>query len=476
MRARLLKFKFKSLILFAMAFAAFADLPLQAKVPETQSEVKLSFAPVVRSAAPAVVNVYVRHRVKQFRSPLLNDPFFRRFFGNQRRGRSRSRMQNSLGSGVILRANGIVVTNYHVIKGGEQGEIKVALQDKREFAAKIILTDQDTDLAVLKISAPNGEKFPFLTFEDSDALDVGDLVLAIGNPFGVGQTVTSGIVSALARTRVGAADYQSFIQTDAAINPGNSGGALVDLRGKLVGINTAIYSRSGGSNGIGFAIPSNMVRLVVQSALQGSKVTRPWFGAKLQTVTSDLANSLGLDRPAGALITTIHDASPAQISGLRSGDVIVGVGEHRVDDPRSFHYRFATKGLVGSTPVTLFRGGKQLKKDVQLMAAPLIPLPNEKTIEGRAPLSGARIANLSPGLAEQLDSDDVEGVIIIDVAPGSLAANLGFRANDILVSLNNTPVLSVKEALGHARVNRRVWRIELKRGKRILRLVLPGDY
>lgn len=443
------------------------------KVPGSQAEMRLSFAPVVRQTAPAVVNVYVRHRVKTFRSPLMNDPFFRRFFGNQIR-RPRSRMQNSLGSGVILKPDGLMVTNYHVIKGGEQGEIKVALHDKREFSARIILKDEETDLAVLRINNPENQKFPYLELENSDALNVGDLVLAIGNPFGVGQTVTSGIISALARTRVGAADYQSFIQTDAAINPGNSGGALVDLKGRLVGINTAIYSRSGGSNGIGFAIPSNMVQLVVKSALEGKKVKRPWLGARLQAVTSDIAASLGLDRPGGALVTNIHDASPAQLAGLKSGDVILKVGTHKVENPRTFHYRFATNGIGGKVPITIFRRGKEIVRDVNLIAAPLTPAPKDQQLRGNHPLSGAHIANLSPGLAEELDTDDVEGVVIIDVAPNSFAASVGFRSKDILVSLNNTPILSVDDLLGRVRLRHRVWRIEIKRGKRILRMVLPG--
>lgn len=447
----------------------------QLKVPGSQMEMQLSFAPVVRAAAPAVVNVYVRQRVKQFNSPLMNDPFFRRFFGNRMK-RQRGRMQNSLGSGVILRADGLMVTNYHVIKGGEQGEIKVALHDKREFNARIILKDEETDLAVLRINNPGKIKFPYLELENSDELNVGDLVLAIGNPFGVGQTVTSGIISALARTRVGAADYQSFIQTDAAINPGNSGGALVDLKGRLIGINTAIYSRSGGSNGIGFAIPSNMVQLVVNSALEGKRVKRPWLGAKLQGVTSDLASSLGLDRPTGALITNIHKPSPAQIAGLKNGDVILKVGAHEIADPRTFHYRFATHGIGGVVPLTISRRGKILVKEVTLIAAPLTPAPKDRKLRGNHPLSGAHIANLSPGLSEEIDMDEFEGVVIVDVAPGSYAASIGFRTKDIIVSLNNTPILSVDDLIGRVRIKHRVWRIEIKRGKRILRMVLPGGY
>ncbi len=447
-----------------------------ARVPETEAEIKLSYAPIVKDAAPAVVNVYVRHKAvqKKFRSPLLRDPFFRHFFGDKLNRQRRNRMKNSLGSGVILRPNGIVVTNYHVIKGGENGEIKVALQDKREFVAHIILKDEETDLAVLKIDNKSGEKFPFLRFEDSDKLEVGDLVLAIGNPFGVGQTVTSGIVSALARTRVGAADFQSFIQTDAAINPGNSGGALVDMHGRLIGINTAIYSKSGGSNGIGFAIPSNMVKLVVNSALKGKKVTRPWFGAKLQRVTPDIARSLGLDRPAGALITQVYEASPAQFAGLKIGDVVLDVGKHSIDNPRSFHFRFATMEIGGRAKVTIHRRGKKLRKDIALIEAPFTPAPNKKVLRGNHPFSGAHVANLSPGLAEEVDLDDIDGVVITDVVRRSFASSVGFRKNDIIVSLNNNPILSVKQLRKAVRNNFRVWRIEIKRGKRILRLVLPG--
>ena len=465
------KLKITLAILLSLAIPTMG-LPLSAKVPQSEEEVKLSYAPVVKAAAPAVVNVYVRQRVKQFQSPLMNDPFFRRFFGLK--GQPRQRMQNSLGSGVILRPNGIVVTNYHVIKGGENGEIKVALHDNREFNAKIILTDKDTDLAFLKIDAPKGEGFPFLKFQDSDQISVGDLVLAIGNPFGVGQTVTSGIVSALARTRVGTSDFQSFIQTDAAINPGNSGGALVDMNGNLIGINTAIFSRSGGSNGIGFAIPSNMVRLVLKSALQGRRVKRPWFGARMQDLNSDLALSLGLDRPVGALITTIYEASPADLGGLKNGDVILKVEDHDVRNQREFHFRFATLELGKKANLTIFRNGKKKTIDVSLIPAPFTPKANEKLITGVNPLSGAQIANLSPGLAEEMDIDDVEGVIITKMDPRSYAARFGFRPNDILISVNATPMLSVGEVLRQMSTNPRLWQIKFKRGRRILQRNIAG--
>ncbi len=279
------------------------------RVPTSPTELRLSYAPVVQRAAPAVVNVYAAKMVT-VRNPLFDDPIFRRFFGAPGGlGGPGEQVQRSLGSGVIVDASGLVVTNNHVIEGADQ--VKVSLADKREFEAEIVLKDARSDLAVLRIKAQN-ERFPALEFTNSDALQVGDVVLAIGNPFAVGQTVTHGIVSAVARTQVGITDYQFFIQTDAAINPGNSGGALVDLGARIVGINTAIFSRSGGSQGIGFAIPANMVKVVVASAKGGgTTVKRPWLGARLQAVTPEIAESLGLKRPAGALVASVTATSPA---------------------------------------------------------------------------------------------------------------------------------------------------------------------
>ena len=309
-------------------------------VPQSRAEVNLSFAPVVKRAAPAVVNVYSKRVVKR-----RGLGFLERFFGDQGfPGMPRERVQNSLGSGVLVSADGFIVTNHHVINGGT--DIRVVLHDKREFEAEVVLEDKRTDLTILKIDT-GGKALPFLEFEDSDELQVGDLVLAIGNPFGVGQTVTSGIVSALARTDVGVTDYQFFIQTDAAINPGNSGGALVDVVGRLVGINTAIYSQSGGSHGIGFAIPANMVRVVVDSARVGKTVQRPWLGASLQAVTSDIADSLGFDRPKGALVMELHRMSPLKKAGIRRGDVLLSLDDRDIDASQEFTYRFATKQIGG---------------------------------------------------------------------------------------------------------------------------------
>ena len=284
-------------------------LAQQKAPPQSREAAQYSFAPIVRKAAPAVVNVYVRSRVQAVNSPFADDPMFRRLFGD-RFGQPSERIQSSLGSGVIIDASGIVVTNTHVVKGRGETEIRVALSDKREFDAKVVTLDEKSDIAILKLEGVT-EKFPTLEFEDSDSLEVGDLVLAIGNPFGVGQTVTSGIVSALARSEVGASDQQVFIQTDAAINPGNSGGALVDMAGRLVGINTMIFSKTGGSVGIGFAIPSNLVKVYAESAASGRKVERPWLGAKLEAVTREVAEGLGIDRIAGAVVTRVSNKGPA---------------------------------------------------------------------------------------------------------------------------------------------------------------------
>src|SRR5262245_45901410 len=333
-----MRLRFLALALLAALVAASADVSAQERrVPASPSEVRLSYAPVVQRAAPAVVNVYAARAVATTRNPFLDDPIFRRFFGVPDGGGPSEQLQRSLGSGVIVDAGGLIVTNNHVIEGAT--EVKVSLADKREFEADIVLKDQRSDLAVLRIRGQS-ERFPAIDFADSDALRVGDLVLAIGNPFAVGQTVTHGIVSAVARTQVGISDYQFFIQTDAAINPGNSGGALVDMAGKLVGINTAIFSRSGGSQGIGFAIPANMVRVVVASAKSGGgAVKRPWLGAKLQEVTPELSQAFDLKRPGGAVVTNVTAASPAARAGLKAGDVIVEVDGQSVDDANALDYR-----------------------------------------------------------------------------------------------------------------------------------------
>ena len=435
---------------------------------------KQSFAPVVKRAAPAVVNVYVRHRVEQMVSPFFNDPVFGRLFG-ERFGVPRERIQNSLGSGVLVAPEGVVVTNNHVIQGSGDTEITVALSDGREFPAKVILKDEQTDLAVLRLDA-GGVKFTSIEFSDSDGLEVGDLVLAIGDPFGVGQTVTSGIVSALARTQVGISDYQFFIQTDAAINPGNSGGALVDMDGRLIGINTAIFSQSGGSHGIGFAIPSNLVRLVVQSALTGGKVQRPWLGAALQSVTPDIAESLGLAAPSGALVAKVHAKGPAAKAGLKAGDVVVSVDDKPVQDPQAFQYRFLTKGIGGATQLGVLRKGQQIKTSIALIAPVEDPPRDARELQGRHPLTGSTVANISPAVAAEvgIDDDMREGVVVLDVKDQTPAARLGVKRGDIVVGINDEKVKSVAQLAAALDAAGGGWRLSVERGGKVFNLAIQG--
>ena len=301
------------------------------QVPETREQVTLSFAPLVKQTQAAVVNVYGARVEKRPQNPFMDDPFFRRFFGDGGFGVPRERVQRSLGSGVVVDAGaGLVVTNNHVIEN--MSEVKVAFADKREVEATILLRDPRTDLAVLKLA--DAKNLTAIELADTDELQVGDIVLAMGNPFGVGQTVTQGIVSALARTQIGVGDAQSFIQTDAAINPGNSGGALVDVNGHLVGINTAMYSRSGGSSGIGFAIPVSSARNIMEQIIQNGAVTRGWIGVEAQEITPELAESFGLPDSEGALIAGVVRGSPADAAGIRPGDVLLTVGDKPVKDPQ----------------------------------------------------------------------------------------------------------------------------------------------
>ena len=436
-------------------------------MPSGPVEVQLSFAPVVRRVAPAVVNVYAA-RVIENRNPFMNDPFFRQFFGAV----PREQVQRSLGSGVIVDPSGLVVTNNHVIEGASA--VKISLADKREFEAEIVLKDEHSDLTILRIKGAN-ERFPVLEFGNSDELQVGDVVLAIGDPFGVGQTVTHGIVSAVARTQVGISDYRFFIQTDAAINPGNSGGALVDAAGRLVGINTAIYSRSGGSQGIGFAIPANMVRVVVASAKGGSgAVKRPWLGAKLQEVTPEIAESMGLKRPSGALVANVASGGPAARAGIRTGDLIVSIDGTLVDDPNAFDYRFATKALGGTAQIGLVRQGKEVAVPVALQGLPDTPR-NELEIRGRSPFLGVTVANLSPALADELRLDpQTEGVVVTAVADGSPARSLGFQKGDIVLSVNNQKIAKPTDLDRIVNAGSRQWHITIVRGGQQISVVLSG--
>lgn len=454
--------------------AACAAPAAQRVLPESSEQIRLSFAPVVRIAAPAVVNIYSRRVVTAAVSPLFNDPFFRRFFGdNFSLGAPRQRVQNSLGSGVIVAPGGTIVTNHHVVAGAD--EITVVLADKREFAARLLGSDEHTDLAVLSVDA-GGESLPYIEFRDSDTVEVGDLVLAIGNPFGVGQTVTSGIVSAEARTRVGISDLNFFIQTDAAINPGNSGGALIDMSGRLIGINTAIYSQSGGSIGIGFAVPSNMVHSVVAGfSGGGGRLQRPWLGAWGKAVTSEVAQALSLRRPTGVLIEEVAAGSPAERAGIQTGDVVLEVNGRPVDDPQALTYRVTTLPMGGSVEMLVWRQGQERKVALPVRGAPEDPPRSLVELEGVQPLAGATVANLSPALADELGTERYyRGVVVTAVEQGSNADQIGLQRGDRILSVNGEDVSSSSGL--RKQVGRRVqrWQIVVGRGDQRFNLVFGG--
>jgi serine protease Do len=461
MRYRLLPVCLGLLIALAAPAAGWAQ---SKAAPETQIQIELSFAPVVKKVAPAVVNIFSKRVVRQRGvSPFFNDPFFKRFFGDDfgMFGLPRERIQNSLGSGVIVSEDGLIVTNHHVIKGAT--EITAVLADRREFAAELVLDDERTDLAVLRID-PAGKKLPHVVFRDSDEVEVGDLVLALGNPFGVGQTVTSGIVSATARTQVGISDFSFFIQTDAAINPGNSGGALVTLDGKLLGINTAIYSRNGGSVGIGFAIPANMVKTVVASARRGGALVRAWSGLIGQDLTQDLAEGFGLETPGGVIVKKVYPGGPADRAGLKPGDVILSLDGRQVADVESFRYRIATREPGAQVRVDVWRNRALRTLTLAPIAAPENPPRNELQLSGKHPLSGAVVANLSPALAEELDLPGAwEGVIILKLVRGSAADRLRFRPGDIIVAVNRKEVRDVTALDAALKQAKDSWRISFSR-------------
>ncbi|KAA9367788.1 DegQ family serine endoprotease [Ochrobactrum quorumnocens] len=438
------------------------------QIPLSRADMQLSFAPLVKATAPAVVNVYAARQVQQQQSPFAGDPFFEQFFGKQFGGGGKSRTEQSLGSGVIVDASGIVVTNNHVIKDAD--EIKVALSDGRQFESTVLLRDETTDLAVLKIEAK--ENFPVLALGNSDEVEVGDLVLAIGNPFGVGQTVTSGIVSAQSRTQVGVSDFDFFIQTDAAINPGNSGGGLIDMRSRLIGINTAIFSRSGGSVGIGFAIPSNMVRAVVDAALSGStSFERPFIGATFQNITPDVAESLGMDKSFGVLVTAVIKGGPAEEAGLKVGDVVMSVQGVRADNVDVLGYRLSTAGIGNTVTLDIVRNGKDSKLPVKLAKEPETKPQQKQTIKGDNPFEGAVVEELTASMASKMRMrDGARGVIVTDVIVNSQAARLGLRQRDIIRGINGNPIRTINDLTAALNSGRGLaWRLEVERNGALIR-------
>ena len=435
------------------------DMPQPTRrVPADAASMKQSFSPVVKKAAPAVVNVASR-RVVQRRV----DPFWDFFMGG---GQGGSQVQSSLGSGAIVRADGVIITNHHNING--MSDITIQLADRREFPAVVLLDDPRADLAVLKIDT-KGEKLPVMAIDDQEQLEVGDLVLAMGNPFGVGQTVTNGIVSALARTDVGAADFGSYIQTDAAINPGNSGGPLVDMDGDLVGINTFIISRSGSSSGVGFAIQARVVRQVVNAALGGGhSIVRPWLGVKGQTVTGDIAKSLGMAAPRGVLVAQVYPGSSAERAGLKEGDVILSIDGQPVNDEGGGAFAIGTHKVGDRVPMQLRRGDREITITVRADAAPETPARDERTLSGNNPFNGATVMNLSPAVAQDLGVDPFagRGALVTKVGPGY--AGNWMRPGDFVRSVNGRQINTVAD-LAAAIANRAGrWAVTIERGGQLI--------
>ena len=452
----------------ALAVSATASLAQTAetpsRIPSDAATMKLSFAPIVRRAAPAVVNVYSRRVVRT-----QIDPFWSMFSG----GVPRERVEQSLGSGSIVRADGVILTNHHNIEGAQ--EIRVVTADRREWPATVILDDPRADLAVLKIDA-KGERLPTLAIDDESSPQVGDLVLAIGDPFGVGQTVTNGIVSALARSQVGSNDYAFFIQTDAAINPGNSGGPLVNMNGDLIGVNTAIVSSSGASAGVGFAIPAAMAKQVVVAAMGGGHaVVRPWLGAKTQALSDQLAKSLGLSAPRGVVVTDVWPGGPADRAGLTPGDVVTSVDEQDINDDAALTYRVATRRVGDSLNLEVRRGPASRALKVDLAAPPARPAPDARVIAGANPLAGANVVNVSPASAYEFGVDPfaAQGVLVTRVDRG-YAQTIGLQPGDFIRDVNGRKVSTTAELQGALATGAKTWTLGIQRAGRLITARFSG--
>ena len=458
------------IILFSgiLFLSAQKDLAADTFLPASREQIQFSFAPVVKKVSPAVVNIYaVRVVNSQPVSPFFNDPLFKHFFGDALPfGAPHARLQSSLGSGVLVRNVGVVITNDHVIKQAE--EIKVVLADGREFSADIVVRDVRTDLAALKLKTSKKD-LPYLELRDADELKVGDVVLAVGNPFGFGQTVTMGIVSGLARTEVGIKDFRSLIQTDAAVNPGNSGGPLITLDGRIVGINTAIFSNTGASIGISFAIPSNLVVPVLAGVDHGGKIIRPWAGISMQSLTREIAYYRGLDYPKGILITKIYKDTPAERAGLKVGDILLKIDDHEILNEAAYRFRMATAKPSQTSKFTIWRDRHEQTFQVTLETPPDLPRNQPVEIPGRNPLSGAVVVTLSPAVASDLGIayEETGGVVIIQVRPDSLAILSGLLPGDVILKVNDKVIENVDQLFRHLTRSRKGWGITFKRGSKI---------
>ena len=455
---------FRALILSLFLSAPIAAAA-QSTVPTSQAQISLSFAPLVRDAAPAVVNIYAKRIVETRVSPFASDPFFKNFFGDL--GPARPRVQNSLGSGVILSRDGFMVSNYHVVGGAS--DIRVVLKDRREFSAEVLLGDKASDLAILRLK--DAEDLPFLSLRDSNTVEVGELTLAIGNPFGVGQTVSSGIISGLARSGAVTGNERGyFIQTDAPINPGNSGGALIGMDGALIGVNTAIVTRSGGSNGIGFAIPAALVDQFVTQARAGETLfRRPWAGMGGQTVDADLASSLGLERAGGMAITQVQEGSPFAAVGLGVGDVIVAAGGREVNSPSEMLYYMTVAGIGAEIDVRAIREGRVAEYTVAMIGPPDLPPREDVTLGERDVLQGMKVANVNPSVLSEYQLPILpEGVVVLET--GLIAPRVGVQRGDILREIDGRKITVPADVVQALSTVRRSVSLVVERGGQLVLL------
>ena len=427
---------------FTVSYAA------QAKISEQSVDLLTrtgkAMAEVTAAVKPAIVNISTTRTIKVSGGgdPFFDDPFFKKFFGDQfgrQRQQPKEHKSAGLGSGVIVSADGYIITNSHVIKDAD--EIKVTLTDKKEYTGRVIGSDPKTEIAVVKIEATD---LPTVSWGNSDALQVGEVVLAVGNPYGLNQTVTMGIVSALGRANVGIADYEDFIQTDAAINPGNSGGALVNIKGELVGINTAIYTTSGGYQGIGFAIPSNMVKSIMDSLIKTGKVVRGWLGVTIQKVTPELAKQFDLKEEAGALVGDIMENSPAEKSGLQRGDIILEYDGKKIEEPYILRNMVANN-LPGEEHTALvLRDGKTKKIVITIGELPADAQQTVETTDVQNVMRGITVQDMSPELAKKLRvPDKIKGVIISDIDESSMAAGI-LAQGDVIQEINRKKIIDTK--------------------------------
>lgn len=423
------------------------SVPLQETAISRDGLPRGSYAPIVQKVSPAVVKIETTATVNEAgpqNFPGFDDPFWRQFFGNQPQGRQE--VEHGLGSGVIVSADGYILTNNHVVDGAK--DVKVTLPDGREFTAKVVGRDAKTDIAVVKIDAKN---LPTIPMADSKNVEVGDVVLAVGNPFGVGETVTTGIVSAKNRGGMGIERYENFIQTDAPINPGNSGGALVDIDGRLIGINTAIMSRSGGSQGVGFAIPSDLARNVMESLIQYGHVTRGYLGVIIQDVTPALAPQFDLKDNHGAIISEVEPNGPADSAGLKDGDVIVKFNGDQVADGRELQLDVAGAKPGSKIPVEILRNGDQKTLEVTVKPQPgteQLAENGSQNSDDSGTLNGVAVADLNQQARQQFNiPDGVNGALITQVDPSSASAQAGLQAGEVIESINRHPVKNADEAV-----------------------------